>query len=254
MTRDGWLNNGATYLMGIAPLYDFELARTALETYLTAEAGGWVEDGGEPENGHGEPLSEETFVEAADAIFAAQVGETVTVSVSVPVLVNLTVTGRYASEVNAETIRTDLQTVIEDRIQTLNGKGLSIADIDFDATTEEFIRTTGELNAAARVAVQTHITTEPELTDPVAKAVVHLRNTFSLNNTWMAYRHYLNAGDAPSIIFVKKYTNTSYTTVDETFVDGSDIVTYEGYIVYVNRNTLYVQTVIINPTQTRTPT
>jgi hypothetical protein len=254
MTRDSWLSNGALYLMSIAPLYDYDTALIAMETYLTAEAGGWVEDGGEPPGGEGAPDNEDTHMEAADTIYATEVSESVTVEVTVPVTVTLTVSGRFASAVSAETIRTNYQVEIENRIQALNEKGLLIDNIDFDTTTETFVRTTGELNPAARVAVQTHITTASEITDPVAVAVTHLRVTQALVNTWMAYRHYINNEDAPSIIFVQKYTNTSYITVDETFVDGGDTVTYEGYIVYVDRSTLYVQTVIVYPTQTRTPT
>ena len=254
MNRSEWVNNAAIILMSIAPLYDYETAKTDMDTYLTADAVGWVANGGEPVDGEGAPSSGETPSEAAGALYAAQVGETVSVSVSIPVTLDLTVSGRYAAGVTAATIKTNLQTDIEARVDDLARHGISVSDIDFDNTVQSFLRSTGELDETARQAVQTHIQTATEITDPVAKAVVHVRSMFSLDNTWMAFRHYINTASSPSIIFIKKYLTVSYTTADETFVDGSDTVTYEGYLVYINRETLNVQTVITSPTQVRTPT
>ena len=253
-TKSEWLKNTAALLTQTAPRYDYSTAFSQASAYLVNDAGDWLADSGEASDGEGEPTNGETPSQAAQSIYTAHLNETRTVTISLPVTLDLTLTGSYADGVGTSTILTSLQSQITQRINDMVTSGIDVKTIDFGTATKSFLRTSGNTTAAQRETIQSEIETASNLTDPAAIASSYVRSTYGLDNTWIAEKVYVRSGTDIIVVQVKKYTTTAYSTIDDDFIDGSNTVTYEGYFVFLDNNSLSVQSVIISPKRTTTPT
>ncbi len=250
MIRDDYVRNAAIQLMSTVPGFDYDGAVTVVMSWLT-DGGGWVADDGEPVNGNGAPSSGDTIEETVDAIEADQLLRTKTLFVEVPIVVRLAVTGSYVDGTTDADILTASQSAIQARVETVTRDGLEVKSFDFNSADLD-LRDTGILSTQNKLDIQTEITNEVVLTDPCAIAVAYARRTYGLDLTWMAWKlHRRTTG--PIHVFIKKFTTSGYTTVDESFEDDGDSVTYEGYVVVVEPTALAVSTCLISPKRIRTP-
>lgn len=249
MIRDDFVRNAAIQLMATVPGFDYDAAVTTVLSHIT-DGGGWVVEDGEPVNGEGEPQSGESIEEAVDAIEQSQLTRTKTLFVEVPIVVRLAVTGSYANGTTDSDILTASQNAIQARIETVTRDGLEVKTFDFD-NAELDLRDSGILTTQNKLDIQSEITNEVVLTDPCAIAVAYARRVYGLDLTWMAWKlHRRSTG--PIHVFIKKFTTSGYTTVDESFEDDGDSVTYEGYVVVVEPTALAVSTCLISPKRIRT--
>jgi hypothetical protein len=255
VTKQEWTNNAALALMTKAPNYDYDSAVVEIETYLANTAGGWnPDDGGDP-LGDGEPTNADSPDDAATAIYNTQVSDTKTITSTVDCSIKLTHTGSFPTGTSTATILAALKDAMEARIAaefSLYG-GVDFIDADWDNASSS-TRFTGALSQAVRQEVENSITTDTVLIDPAAIATNYVRNTYSLDNTWVAKIVYNRSTDYPIIVTVGKYTTSAYGTEDVSYIDGDDTVTYPGYVVQVDKDTHRVQTCSVFPAETRTPT
>ena len=255
MTKSEWVNNTSLIFMTLTSGYDFEDAKTEVETYLSSVAGGWnPDDVGEP-NGDGVPTNSDTPLQAAEAIFDQQIDDTKTITTTVDVTLKLTQTGSFSSGVSSASIVNALKTIMEARITSELDidSGIQFVEADWDNANTD-LRETGLLDSAEKVEIQNNISNNLVLVDPASIATNYVRNTYNLNNTWISEKAYNRGTNYPIIVYIGKYTDTTYATQDTTFIDGDYTVTYEGYVVQVDPDTHRVQTCSVYPTQTRTLT
>lgn len=255
MTKNEWLNNAAIALMTKAPNYDYDSAYIEVDTYLANTGGGWnPTDGGEP-SGEGEPTNEDTPDEAATAIYDTQVSDSKTITSTVDVSIKMTHTGSFPTGTSTATILAALQDAMEARVEAEFSlkTGVDFLDVDWNNATST-TRFGGSLSQSNRQEVQNSITNDTVLIDPAAIATEYVRSTFSLDNTWVAKTVYNRGTNYPIIVSVGKYTTSAYSTEDTSYIDGSDTVTYAGYVVQIDKSTHRVQTCSVFPAETRTPT
>lgn len=250
MIKDDFVRNAAIQLMGRVPGYDYENAVVSVQSWLIS-AGGWDAEDGEPVSGNGEPADGSTLSEAVDQIEEQEIEKTKTLFIDVPITVRLAVTNSFNTGTTAEDILAASQSIIQARIETVTRDGLEVRDFDFD-NAELDLRDTGLLSTQDRVDIQSEITNEVVLTDPASIAVAYVRRVYGLDNTWMAWKVHRRS-TSPIHVFIKKYTNSGYTTADTSFEDSGDSVTYEGYVVVIEPTALAVSTCLISPKRIRTP-
>lgn len=223
--------------MADLPGHSFESARVRVEAWLTAE-GGWELDEGESAGGEGSPPNEETPAEAVTAIVEEDITKMSTITVRPTVVLELSMGESFESgTTDAEKISA-IEEDVESRIEAALENVTGIKSISYTfPNSPQAEREGGDLDQSERQAVQTEIAGQSVLIDPAAIATSHVRSSKSLDTTWVASRLYALAGsDTPLYVFIDKYTNTSYVSLDEG-------VSYR-FIVSLDRETLSVNTVV----------
>jgi len=253
-TKQEWVNNAALALMTKAPNYDYDSAVIEIDTYLANIAGGWNPDNAGDPLGDGEPDNSDTPDDAASAIYTTQISDTKTITATVECSLKITHTGSFPTGTSSATILASLKDAMESRIEAeLDIKsGISFVEADWDGATTS-TRFGGSLSQHARQEIENSIMSDTILVDPAAIATNYVRSNFTLNNTWIAKTVYNRGTNYPIIVFVRKYTTASYGVEDTSYIDGSDTVTYPGYVVQIDKDTHRVQTCSVFPAETRTP-
>lgn len=250
-TKADWIRNTAIIFMNAVPGFQLSDAETLVTAHLTNVAGGWVsEEVGDP-TGTGAPTNEQTEIDAAGVLIDTEFNNTKTLTYTFKVQLRAKMVGSFQPGTTNSDMITALKTDLEDRVSDLFASdSFEFVAMDYTGATSSF-RTTGYLSPSDRVAVQTSITNDPQLTDPCAIATQYIRENFNKDTTWMAKNLY-KRDQYPIVVIVRKYTNTTYATEHVSYVDGANTVTHEGYVLYVDESSLNVQTCLISPTQTIT--
>lgn len=220
-TLDQWKTNVGQLIMLRLPNHDLDSAR-ALATAWLSDNGGWIpDDVGDPE---GEGLLPVTDEEVADEVKALEIGRTKTVIIEFPVTMKTSITGNFGDGATASDIVSLFQETLENRLYDLIGydQKNTIKILSFDwLAGKTTLRSTGLFDTDVRTDIQTEITDAEagigtNLIDPAAIATGHIRNFLGLDNTWISTFVYSkdNDGESPVSVEIKKYTDTSYSTLD----------------------------------------
>lgn len=202
----------AQLVMARLPGHDIDSASALAGTWVSSN-GGWVPaDPGDPE-GEGATASANTQSQTADAIAVAERAKTKTLTATFPVVIKATIGGTYTSNVQID-ILNDLKDEVEVRLNAaLAGAiGLKIESYTWGSATTA-LKSTGDLSQAERQAVQVEIAALA-LVDPASVGTAAARLAFGLNTTWVASSVYVRSSTSPFYVDVKKYTDTTYATID----------------------------------------
>jgi len=214
-TLDGWKLNVGMLVARLIPGHDLDGAKSLAEAWLT-DNGGWIpNDVGDP-TGEGMSSGGETDEEAADAISSEQIGRTKHLTMTVPLTVRAAVSGSFATGTTTADMRDALKSFIESRIESLFTSDGSVP-VSFTWTSSTTsVRSTGNMNAAARVDVEAEIAAGENLSDCASVAVSAARGHYGLTNLWNASFVYTKDNDPSSQVYVevRKYGSTSYDSLD----------------------------------------
>ena len=252
-TRTNWISNVGAGLTNTLPRLTPLLANTIAESYLDDVAGGWVPtDVGDP-NGEGAPSNSVSEPDAIAAIVTLEVAKLRTISVTIPVDITFTITDNYDSTVTTADIVDGMEATLQEQLDGhLFDTNVAVSAYDW-ASPITVVRDGGELAASERVDVQTAIG-NGNFQDPAAMAVHWARTMYAIGETYMAYQLYSNDEMESVAVWITKYTDTTYTTLDNTFTDGDYTVTRNGFVIFVNTVTGKVQDALVHPLETRTLT
>ena len=234
-TLEQWLNNSTQKLMAELPGHSFESAKSRVETWLTAE-GGWNLDEGETSGGEGSPPNEETPQQAVSIIVTEDITKISSIIVRPTVVLELSMTENFETGTTDQEKINIVESFITDRITNALDSAPGIRTISFSFPNSPYNeREGGELDVSERLAVQAEITNQPTLITSTAIATAHIRAINESDNKWVCDREFTLANSvSPIFLRVRKYTNTSYSTLDD--------VGYH-FIVSLDRETLSVNTI-----------
>ena len=210
LTLVSWKNTVAFGLVQSLPLQDFESALVLTESYLSS-IGGWVPDDPADPTGVGEPANGETPEEAIASITTFQYSRIYTVSLNVDSDLKMSVVANLAPGLDDSSVLGSIENTVTDVINAqLTDTALELEDV---TTFTGTVISGGEISATDRSNIQTTIAAGGKLIDPPVIALVATRTRYNLDTTWNISNIYTEP-DEPLVFITKKYTDTSYTTLD----------------------------------------
>lgn len=233
-TLEQWSLTTSQLVMDRLPGHDYESARALVDAHLIS-LGGWVPSDENLPEGEGAPNGGSTETQAADAIETAQLARINTLTITVPVVLEMQIPGNFASGTSESEMVTSLQSSIESRVSGVLSdlNGFSIDSYTW-ASVSSSNRAGGTLNQSAMQSVDTEVKAGAPFEDPAAIATAHARESLGLNDTWVATSLYLRTTGTLGVT-IEKFTANTYSTDD----GGVDY----HYVVSLDRTTLDVQTV-----------
>lgn len=204
MTEEQWKINIGQRLLSVLPSNDLTSAMALADAWLVAN-GGWDAPNEQPTGGQ----SDDTVVAA---IQSAEIGKTKTLTITVPISVQVAAVGNFASGTLQADMVTALQSAVQSRIGSLFGRdGSKVLSYTWGSATSS-LRSSGSLSASDMQAVETQVAAGGNLIDPAAIATERARLTHSLDNTWVCSSLYTRGNSTePVMAFVTKFTTSSYT-------------------------------------------
>jgi len=252
-TRTNWVTNVAAGLTNVLPRLTTETSKSLVETYLNDVAGGWDADNTSEPNGSGTPNNEISIQNAVRAIEVQEIQKLQTITVTIPVNIKFTLTDSYDSELSEDDIIESMETILENKFENhLFDTNVSAVQYNWSSpvTTN---RDSGILTPSDRVNIQSDVN-NGDFSDPAASALHWVRTMNSVDETYMATQLYSNPDMESVCIWIKKFTDINYDTLDGTFIDGEQTVTRAGYAIFVNKLSGKVQDALVHPIEIRSNT
>lgn len=209
-TLQGYLDSLTVNVMGKVPLQTYETAAVLASNYLSS-VGGWVPDDVGAPTGFGHAANLATVATAGVAVQTQNYQRIYAVGLVVNAVLNITQHVNLATGLSDPSVlaafQTTLQAWIDQQLAHTNIKCASITSFTGTVTNG------GQTLTAARVAINTAVLAGGQLLDPRHIALKEARTRYTLDTTWNVASLYTQTTDV-IVVIVKKYTSTSYATLD----------------------------------------
>lgn len=217
-----FLHDTAVILIGELPLQSLDSAINYVNQYLS-DIGGWVPDDPIHPNGPGHPFNNFTEQQAADAITTNEFNKVYDVEFTVTASVRVQFAEKLTAGLTLGAAAASMQNHVSDFIT--NAINNSFVPVNVLSTSTQTTVVGGSLTSgfttqSVRQLIATEISSPTKDVDYKALALSYVRNTYGVDNTWNVSSLYTETNQ-PIAISIRKYTNTTYSTLD-----GGDTTIY----------------------------
>lgn len=212
-----YVQQTAALLIGQLPLQSLNSAVALVYAYIS-DVGGWLADNPSDPQGPGQPANHFTEQQSANAITAQQIASVYDISFTVSVVLNVQAIAQLTSGLSLSAAAASMASQVSQFIETtINDSNipLSVNSVGSQATVSGFSLTGGSTTQTVRQDIASNIANEvtDKVVDYKTNALIYVRNTFGVNNTWNVSSVYTEAGD-PISVTIQKYTDDTYATLD----------------------------------------
>jgi hypothetical protein len=230
-----FINNSAELLISELPLESFNSSTQRIYAYVS-DVGGWIPDDPLQPFGDGHLANNYTEAQVANDIKTQEYSAIYDLNFTVTVTLNVQGVSKLTSGLSNDSAATSLanqistflknkinQSSLPIRLDTTSIQTYDVNNSVFGGNTTQTIRE----NIASSIANEA----TTKIVDYKALAVKYVRNTYGIDNTWNVLNIYTNA-NSPIVVMIRKYTDTTYSALDNT-----DTTTY---VISISPNTYVV--------------
>lgn len=233
-----FINDAAVLLLDELPLQSLDSAVTYVFAYIS-NVGGWIPDDPLDPNGDGHPANSFTQAQVADAITTQEIDAVYDINFTITLDLNVQNSAKLTSGLSLPAAAASLANQVSDFVT--NSVNNSIIPLRVTATSTQITDASrsllgGYTTQAVRQLIASDIADDDKDVDFKGLALLYVRNTYGVDTTWNVHFVYTELND-PIAISIRKYTNTTYATLD-----GGDIT---NYVINVSPTTFQVVTGVI---------
>lgn len=212
-----WINQTAAILLGQVPLQSLDSAVALVEAYIS-DVGGWLPVIQQQPNGDGAPANGFTEQQSADAITVNEFNAIYDLNFTVDVTLDVQIIDKLSDGLDVSTAAVSMANQLTDFLTArINESSLPIRLNNVGVQTVISGRSDlgGNTTQAIRQTIAADLAGTDKLVDFKATTLLYARNTYGLDNTWNVRSVYTEPNE-PIVVFIKKYTNTTYAALDGT--------------------------------------
>jgi len=213
-----FVNDVAALVLKELPLQSLDNAIALVYAYIS-DVGGWVPDDQLQPQGDGAPANGFSETQSADAITQEEFNKVYDIDFDVNIVVKVHCVAKLSPGLSLNDAATAMVNQVSDFItDTINNSPIPIECDSVGTQTPDSDRSIlgGYTDEALRQTIQADLEALPStqgVVDHKGIALLFVRETYGLDETWNVFSVY-NQPDNPIVVLIKKYTDTTYATLD----------------------------------------
>jgi hypothetical protein len=224
----------AALVLAELPLQSFDSSISLAYAYIS-NVGGWVPVDDLQPLGDGEPANGFTEQQCADAITQNEFNSVYDIDFQVTISIKLQAINKLTDGLTLDDAASAMLNQVSNFIiDTVNNSTLPVLVLSTDTQTTNAANSLlgGYTTQTVRENIQTAIEASPTTKDVDHKgiALMYVRNIYGVDDTWNVWAVYVQP-DNPIVVMIKKYTDNTYATLDNSttaiYVINISPVTYQ---------------------------